>query len=57
MEKLIYLEATLNILAQKDLKETQNLVAQGTIKETESESGKQGYKYLLITENSNETNN
>ena len=51
MEKLIYLEATLNILAQKDLKETQNLVAQGTIKETESESGAQGHKYLLITEN------
>lgn len=50
MEKLIYLEGTLNILAQKYLKETQNLVAQGTIKETESESGAQGHKYLLITE-------
>jgi fido (protein-threonine AMPylation protein) len=51
MEKLIYMEATLNILAQKDLEQTQNLVAQGTIKEIELESGAQGYKYLLITEN------
>jgi fido (protein-threonine AMPylation protein) len=57
MEKLIYLEATLNILAQKDLEQTQNLVAQGTIKEIELESGAQGYKYLLITEKNNESNN
>ena len=40
---LIYMESTLNILAQKDLKGTENLVKLGEIKQTES-----GTKYLKI---------
>ena len=42
---IIYLESTLNILAQKDLKQTQDLVSKGQIKETEN-----GVKYLKIVE-------
>ena len=46
---LIYMESTLNILAQKDLKGTENLVKLGEIKQTEIKSGAQGTKYLKIT--------
>ena len=38
---VIYMEQTLNLLAQKDLKETENLVKQGEIKQVED-----GVKYL-----------
>ena len=38
---IIYMEQTLNLLAQKDLKETENLVKQGEIKQVED-----GVKYL-----------
>lgn len=44
MSKLIYLEATINLLAQKDLEATQKLVAWGVIKEINE------VKYLLIEE-------
>lgn len=40
---VIYMESTLNLLAQKNLKETENLVKQGEIKQTED-----GTKYLKI---------
>lgn len=40
---VIYMEQTLNLLAQKNLKETEKLVKQGEIKQTESET-----KYLKI---------
>lgn len=40
---VIYMEQTLNLLAQKNLKETENLVKQGEIKQTE-----EGTKYLKI---------
>jgi len=46
MNKLIYKEQTLNLLAQKDLEKVNNLVKQGKIKETES-----GDKYLIIEDN------
>lgn len=46
MNKIIYLENTLNILAQKDLEKVNNLVKQGKIKETEL-----GNKYLIIEDN------
>lgn len=42
---VIYMEQTLNLLAQKNLKETENLVKQGEIKQTES-----GTKYLKTVE-------
>lgn len=48
---VIYMEQTLNLLAQKDLKSTENLVKQGEIKQTESESGAHEVKYLKIIEN------
>lgn len=35
MNKLIYKEQTLNLLAQKDLEKVNNLIKQGIIKETE----------------------
>lgn len=41
---IIYLESTLQILAQKDLESTQDLVSKGQIKETEE----QAIKYLKI---------
>lgn len=40
---VIYMEQTLNLLAQKAFEETQKLVKQGEIKQTES-----GTKYLKI---------
>ena len=40
---VIYMESTLNLLAQKNLKETENLVKQGEIKQTENE-----VKYLKL---------
>ena len=43
---VIYMEQTLNLLAQKDLKSTENLVKQGEIKQTES-----GTKYLKLLTN------
>ena len=45
MNKIIYTEQTLNLLAQKDLEKVNNLVKQGTIKETEEK-----IKYLLVVE-------
>ena len=45
MNKLIYKEQTLNLLAQKDLERVSNLVKQGTIKETAEK-----IKYLLVVE-------
>ena len=42
---VIYMEQTLNLLAQKNLKETEKLVKQGEIKQTES-----GTKYLKTVE-------
>ena len=42
---VIYMESTLNLLAQKNLKETENLVKQGEIKQTENE-----VKYLKTVE-------
>ena len=42
---VIYMEQTLNLLAQKNLKETENLVKQGEIKQTENE-----VKYLKTVE-------
>lgn len=45
MNKTIYMEQTLNLLAQKDLERVNNLVKQGTIKETEEK-----IKYLLVVE-------
>ena len=43
---VIYMESTLNLLAQKNLKETENLVKQGEIKQTENE-----VKYLKLLTN------
>lgn len=43
---VIYMESTLNLLAQKNLKETENLVKQGEIKQTENE-----VKYLKVLTN------
>ena len=48
---VIYMEQTLNLLAQKDLKSTENLVKQGEIKQTEIKSGAHGTKYLKIVSN------
>ena len=48
---VIYMEQTLNLLAQKDLKSTENLVKQGEIKQTENESGAHETKYLKIIDN------
>ena len=48
---VIYMEQTLNLLAQKNLKETEKLVKQGEIKQTENESGAHETKYLKIIEN------
>ena len=42
---VIYMEQTLNLLAQKDLEKTEKLVKQGEIKQTES-----GTKYLKTVE-------
>lgn len=39
------MEQTLNLLAQKNLKETEKLIQQGEIKQTES-----GIKYLKIND-------
>ena len=47
---VIYMEQTLNLLAQKDLKSTENLVKQGEIKQTENESGAHETKYLKTVE-------
>lgn len=43
---VIYMEQTLNLLAQKDLEKTENLVKSGEIKQTE-----EGTKYLKIINN------
>ena len=43
---VIYMESTLNLLAQKNLKETEKLVKQGEIKQTENE-----VKYLKLLTN------
>lgn len=44
MNKLIYMENTLNLLAQKNLEATQKLVAQGTVRQINE------VKYLVIEE-------
>lgn len=43
MNKLIYMEQTLNLLAKKDLESANNLVKQGLVKEIENK-----IKYLII---------
>ena len=48
---VIYMEQTLNILVQKDLKETEKLLQQGEVKQTENESGAHETKYLKIIDN------
>lgn len=50
MNKTVYLESTLNILAQKDLETTQKLVASGIIKEVRSTSTEDNVKYLVVEE-------
>jgi hypothetical protein len=42
MSKSVYMEATLNILAQKDLEATKELMSRGTVSKTET------VNYLII---------